>query len=206
MAWIERGWIEEGWIELPPLGEAPPISLDIGEPGDPVKALPFRALGGSVVDLDVLYGILGANDAAHDWKPLFAIATRAGILHLFVTEQPRQAILDLVAEAHVTLMPDSIEDFVVEGNPAGTNLFGSVQFTTRPTSSVVIDNSDGQMTQMDERELLMGCPAGLWWDINHQVLLPELVGVLSGIQLEGTRAVVTWGHASRRSLAPNISD
>lgn len=183
---------------------APPAIIDIGSPGDPIHALPFRALGGSVADLDMLYGVLGATDAQQDIQPIFTLATRSGLIRAFGFEVPRQGILDVVAEAYATLI--EVEDCIIEANPAGPNLFGSVALTTRPMSTVTLDNSDGYWTALDERELLIGAPAGLLWDVAHQVLVPELVGVVSAVVIDGPRATLTFGHAARKTNAPNITD
>jgi hypothetical protein len=194
------GFCEDGFFQLltvlPPL----PLMLNLGEPGDPVSALPFRAAGSSVGDLDLLYGVLGADPAHQDVQPIFAIALRAGISWVWAFERPREAILAIVVEYGRLL---DIEDVTVEANPSGPNLFGSVALTTRPLTSVVVDDSDGRFTALSERELLLGAPAGLWWDVAHQVLVPELVGVIQAVASDGVRATITFGHTQRQRNAPS---
>jgi hypothetical protein len=161
-------------------------------------------LGGSIIDNDLLYGVLGQDTYDLDIQPIFFLSTRSGLIRAFGFEVPRASIREAVVESYATLM--EVEDVTVEGNPAGANLFGNVSLTPRPMSTVTIDNSDGFITELDEKELLMGAPAGLYWDIAHQVLMPELVGVVAAVVLDGTRATITYGHASRRTNAPSVSD
>jgi hypothetical protein len=181
-----------------------PVAIDIGEPGHPIFALPFRALGGSVADLDLLYGILNREDAIEDIQPIFFLTTRAGTMRAYGLEVPRQAILDEVVEASATLM--EVDDVSVEGNPAGTNLFGFVGLTTRPMTTVTLNNSDGALSDLDDRELLMGCPAALFWDVGHAILVPELIGTVNGINDEGPLTRITFGMSARRTRAPNVTD
>jgi hypothetical protein len=201
--YFEAGYFEDGYFE--PLVIVPeiPAVIDIGEPGNPLHALPFRAAGGSVADLDLLYGVLGRDPQAQDIQPIFILGTRTGIYRAYGLEVPRQGILDTVVEGFATLI--EVGDSVVEGNPAGPNLFSPISLTTRPTMTVVLNNSDGSITDLSERELLMGCPAGLLWDVNHTVIVPELVGTVSAVD-DGIEATITFGMSARPPRAPNITD
>jgi hypothetical protein len=182
----------------------PPTAIDIGAPGNAIFALPFRGIGASIADLDMLYGLVGHEEALEDILPIFLLGTRLGQMRAYGMEIPRPAIRDQCVESFATLL--DVDDMTVEANPAGTNLFGFVGLTTRPVATVTIDNSDGHVTELDARELLLGCPAGLHWDIGHQAFVRELVGVVSAVVLDGTRAQITFGMSARRTRAPNITD
>lgn len=199
--YIEAGYIEDGYYEL--LAVVPPttpVSLLLGTPGHATHALPFRALGGSVVDLDLLYGLLGHQSAMEDIQPIFALGLRATSIRAFGYEIPRQAILDAVIEAYATLL--EVEDITIEGNPAGDNLFGYVGLTTRPISSVRLSNVDRFWNRLVERELILNAPAGLFADISHQVVLPALTGTITGYVFEGSSILLSYGFAGRR-FAPS---
>lgn len=198
-AFFEPGAFFEEGVVAPII----PAVIDIGEPGNPLHALPFRAVGGSVADLDLLYGVLGSDPQAQDIQPIFVLGTRAGIYRAFGIERPREGILDAVVEGFPTLI--DVSDSVVEGNAAGPNLFSPISLTTLPTITVTINNSDGMITDLNERELLMGCAAGLLWDVNHAVIVPELVGTVSAVD-DGVEATITFGMSARRSRSPNITD
>jgi hypothetical protein len=203
-AFVEDGFIESGFFEeLVPIA---PAILDLGLVGAAAHRLPFRALGGSVADFDLLYGIVGREDAEQDVQPLFGLMSRTGLIRVFGREVPRQGILDApgVIEAYATLK--RVEPIVIEANPAGPNLFGSVALTTRPISSVTIDNSDGYWDLLTLRELILGAPAGLFYDIGHEVIMPVLVGTISAYEISAGEIVLSYGMVAKRRVSPQLAD
>ena len=201
---VQSGFVDDGFFEAlviaPP--QAPAV-LNLGDYGAPVHALPFRALGGSVADLDLLYGVLGHEADLDDIQPIWGLLSVGGGIRAFGHEIPRQAILDIVIEAQATLL--DVEDIVIEANPAGDNLFGYVGLTTRPMSSVRLDNSDGYWTTLVLLELILNSPAGLFVDVAHAVTVPLLTGTITGYEFDGSEVVVTYGFEVRRKLSPSYS-
>src|SRR5262245_36113145 len=102
--WVSVGWVEDGWVsgELPP-PPVTPVTFDLGSPGNPVFALPMQSLGGSVVDLDLLYGLLADADDNRDIKPIFVLATRTNFLRAYGMELPREEIRASCIESFSTL-------------------------------------------------------------------------------------------------------
>ena len=192
---VESGWVEDGYFELAVIVPVIPAVLNLGAPGAAVHALPFRTLGGSVIDLDLLYGIVGHEAELADIQPIFAVATREGLIRAYGEEIPRQAIQDACIETFATLL--EIEDIIIEGNPLGDNLFGSMGLTTRPMSSVTLDNSDGEWNRLVLRELMLYAPAGLFIDIGGTVVAPLMTGTISSIRFEGAQVIITYGFATR---------
>ena len=206
---MPRAFAQDGAFALPGqffLDEvvAAPAIINLGVPGAPTHLLPFRALGGSVVDLDLLYGVLGHQADLDDVQPIFALGTRSGMIRTYGYEIPRAAIQAAVQECYATLL--DIEDVVIESNPAGSNLFGSVASTTRPISSVTIANTDGVFHQLMLRELLLNAPAGLFIDIAHTTVAPVLTGTVTSIRFDGPNVVITYGFQSRNKAAPRIGN
>lgn len=183
--------------------EAPEI-INLGTRAEPAHLLPYKALGGSVSDLDLLYGVIG-SEGIRDIRPFFVLGARNGFLRYFGTELPRAALEAAMIEVHTTLMPDGLEDIVIEANPAGDNLFGFVAMTTRPLSSVRLNNSDGYWHAFITRELLLHSPAGLYVDLNQQVALPILVGTIADYDFDGDAIVLTYGF-NRPHHKPLIVD
>src|SRR5215471_4383535 len=106
----DAGMFEDGFIELRVPAVAPPAILALGSPGAAIYALPFRTLGGSVIDLDLLAGLVSGDPAGEDIQPIFAFASRGGMIRSFGKELPRQAIQDACVESFATLL--SVEDIV----------------------------------------------------------------------------------------------
>ena len=197
----QAGWVVDGFYQS--LAVAPPVLINLGSPGAPVHALPFRALGGSIADLDLLYGVLG-KEGQEDIQPIFCLGSRANLLRCFGYEIPRQAIQDACIESYATLL--GMEDIIIEANPAGSNLFGFVGLTTRPMSTVRLDNTDGYWSLLAATELLLNSPAGAFVDVAHSVVVPLLTGTVSAYRFEGSVAVLTYGFQARRKSAPSVSD
>ena len=204
---VNAGFIDDGFFApVVPIVTVPAI-INLGAPGDAVYALPFRALGGSVIDLDLLYGLIGAEERQEDIQPIFALGTREGMIRAFGKEMLREGIQALCVETFATL--ERIEDIVIEGSPLGPNLFGSVGLTTLPTFSVTLDNSDGVLSQLILRELMMYAPAGIFADVAHTVVSPVITGTVTDIEFESSKVIITGGMSARvtgaRSLTPRMN-
>src|SRR5262245_23223606 len=101
---VNAGYVEDGYYELIVVTPPPPAVINIGAPGAALTQLPYRSLGGSVIDLDLLYGLLNAPERQLDIQPIFAIATRAGVIRAWGYEVPRQGVRDVCLETFSTLL------------------------------------------------------------------------------------------------------
>jgi hypothetical protein len=196
-AFFEEGAFFEPGAFFAEIIPAAPAIINLGLVGNPLHALPFRALGGSVADLDLLYGVLGKEAWKEDIQPFFTVMLRDGEIRLFGYELPRAGILDATFHAAATLM--RCDRVRIEGNPAGDNLFGYVGLTTRPISRVQLRDPSGEWMRLIDLELVLNAPAGLYVDIAHSVVMPVLTGTITGYRLDGSTVELDYGMSTRRA-------
>jgi hypothetical protein len=199
---VAAGFVVDGFYAplsvVPPTPMQPPAIIHLGTRAAVVHALPFRALGGSVADLDLLHGVLGKQAWREDIQPIFAVALRDGEIRVCGFEVPRPAILAVAFHGSASLL--RVANVRIEGNPAGDNLFGYVGLTTRPISQVVVDNTNGEWSRLVDLELVQHAPSGLYVDIAHTVVMPVLTGTIVDYEEdEDGGMILSYGQAARRA-------